>query len=297
MRNRDYVVTLDLVETLRYKFNMKPVLENPELKRKIEDLQENFINKFKVLVPEDENLRIIKATELSEKLAKGVEDVKLQSRDSVVVSLDRVYFRKADFYLDVTREMDPLISVYNINTTNRYGSKNIEEQIKDLEIKLMSRVEKPKSGIILVDVGAVRGDMINDVIFDLKKKEIGVNNIVLGISSVEAKKALENRYGKKVTVLESYDLSQWLELRDMFLIDGIQAPDSEMKDGKKFISYADVIQWSGVPPKNYLALKELAKEANTSLIKTLESYGINTSIIGEPVKLNNPEKSRDKTKI
>jgi len=66
----DYVITMDIIETLANRYGIKEALDNLELRRKIENLQINFIKIFKNIVPNNLSLRVIPAKELSSGMIK-----------------------------------------------------------------------------------------------------------------------------------------------------------------------------------------------------------------------------------
>jgi hypothetical protein len=280
----DYLITMDIVETLAHKYSIKDILDNPQLMEKIEDLQTEFVEKFKTVLPDNLSLKVIPASILSKEIIKAVKDIKREQSNSLTVSLDRIYMHipDVDFQLEVTRETDPIS--FDITIAPRYGFPLINEQIEKLKTDIMSKGEKNEFGIILVDVGMAGGDTLKNILFTLENKGIKINGIVLGLCQESNYMSLLRSYGNKIKVVNESSWANWDEARDLFLIDGIQIPKSYSKENvKRFVPYTeDTVVPLILPDEKLQTFKDVCNEANVSLLKILKEHKINTKAIGKP---------------
>ena len=134
--------------------------------------------------------------------------------------------------------------------------------------------------VSLVDVGAFEGDTILDICRRVEEEGIKVDGVYLGFSSEIANGKIGNRY--RYRVLNSFNLYEWIELRDFFGIDG---RNIENNDGQKmFIPYwENLIKWASVPEENEKEVRELCISYNQKLMYLLKEDGQDTAKIGKAV--------------
>jgi len=255
-----YLVTKDLVYTLERKFGFP--LEDAT-RDKIFSLEKNFLQEFWKYIPDSLEKVELDASFVSQKL----EDV-LAQKSYPVISLDRIYF-SALRSLEVTRLTNPVTG--EVNLASRPGSKVLEEQIEQIK----------EQEVVLTDVGAFDGGTILKVVSLLENNGTNVAEIVLGISSTKAYERLQGL--NKVTTLNLFDIFEWIELRDLFGIDGRNVDFD--RGSRLFIPYwENLSQWASISGKDELSVKKLCKEYNQALVGLLWQEGFNLNKIGIPVK-------------
>ena len=217
----------------------------PNQKEEISRLEEEFLYRFWSYVPNGINKIAMDA------LTTSIELERACKIGLPVVSLDRVYVTDADKYLEVTRVTDKLTG--KITVGERPGTKSLIEQVTSL---------RDYKEIVLVDVGAFEGETILKVCGILEEKDIKVVEIFLGYSSIGANKRINN--DRKMTALNLFEFYEWVELRDLFGIDGRRTADGGL------IPYWDnLIRWASISPENDLSVKQLCKEYNQKLMNIL----------------------------
>ena len=257
-----YLVTKDIVETLERKIGYQL---NKELKRYVKGLENQFLTNFWQFVPTRIEKRAIDAPSVSAKL----DDIS-RSNGTPVISLDRVYIPSAQEFLEVTRQTNQ--ETGQVKIAERPGALSIEEQVEKI---------REYKEIVLADVGAFEGTTILDICDLLSQRDIKVDEIVLGISSNEANKKLNKT--RKVSALNLFNFYEWIELRDLFGIDG---RNIGIRNGKReFIPYwENLCKWASISTENRDEVERLCKKFNSELIGKLWQEGYDLNRIGRPVK-------------
>jgi len=246
-----YLVTKDLAETLERKLGF--VLK-PEDKVIIRKLEEAFLSEFWQYIPANAVGVALSCDELSKSLEARMVG-------GPVVSLDRVYFPKADSYLDVTRLTDQKTGRVRIGP--RPGAVPLEQQLAGIS-----------GPVVVADVGAYEGTTLLEICAAMQ-----VSSIYLGVAD---KKALD-RLSKQVPTLclYTFDLCEWIELRDLFGIDGRIIPSN---GNRRFMPYWENLPgWASVPQD----AAPLCKRYNKELLALLEVYDL--GLIGEVVAYGGAE--------
>lgn len=253
-----YLVTKDLVETLERKIGYK-LKEDSRIK--IKKLENEFITEFWPFIPNRINKLAISSSEVSEKL-----DLITKESKYPIISLDKVYITSADEYLEVTRLTDPITG--KIKIAGRSGNKSLEEQLGKL---------KNYNKMVLVDVGAFEGDTLLDITKRLEAIGINIEKIYLGFSDNRAYKKINSN--KELYSLYRFDFYEWIELRDLFGIDGRNV---ESCDGiKRFIPYwENLVEWASISKENELNIASLCKDYNNKLIEILQEELLDIDKIG-----------------
>lgn len=253
-----YLITRDLVETLENKFGYGL----GSLKTTIKRFEEDFLNRFSDAIPEKVNVEIREASSMIINLSKF-------NSNYPILSLDRVYFPFADYFLDVTRITDP--RTCNVSIGERSGAPPLEDQIKSLE---------GIGSVCLGDVGAFEGDTLLDVVGRLGEKGIVVEEVLLGYVGNTAL----NRLGRNLKYLQKRNFYEWIELRDFFGIDG---RNLRTYDGKRrFIPYWENLgKWASISEDKVNGVRDLCFEFNSKLVGLLWREGFDLSKMGVPNKL------------
>lgn len=124
------------------------------------------------------------------------------------ISLDRVYVKNADYYLDVTRLVDrdrqPVDS--DIKIGNRpENRKSFFQQVEECVEKM------PNIKIVLLDDGTFKGDTVTDVLDALEDRGIIVDEVRLGICKGEGEqKIIRWQWPKDVDPPEAYRIG-WIK--------------------------------------------------------------------------------------
>ncbi|MBU1975073.1 MAG: hypothetical protein KKG59_01575 [Nanoarchaeota archaeon] len=251
-----YLVTKDIVETLQNKLRFE--LDENTIQR-IRQIEDEFLSEFWEYVPDNVDKVELSASELADILASRMNGW------APVLSLDRVYFRNADCYLDVTRVTDPKTGAVVLGP--RPGSLPLEEQISEI----------PYDKVVLTDVGAFEGDTLIGISEALAARNIQVGAAYLGVSDESALK----KVGKTLPtlVLNTFRLYEWIELRDLLGIDGrIVASEGT----RKFIPYWENLEeWASIPSESVSDVNKLCKSYNLELVGALTGYDLTR--IGEKV--------------
>lgn len=259
-----YLVTKDLVETLENKVGYKLSMES---KSELKKIEVEFLNKFWEFIPKDKRKCSLEASDVSRKIECYLERRK---REYTVVSLDRIYCKNADEYLEVTRLTSPFSG--KVCIAERPGKEKLYHQIKRL---------KNYSKIILSDVGAFEGKTIINLCELFEKEKIDIAEVCLGIVREEAEIKIRARYNlKSVYKINFYE---WVELRDLIGIDGRNAG---LRNGKRLIIpyWENSIKWASIPENKESNFQELSKEFNSRVIWRLWQEGYDLSYIATPIK-------------
>lgn len=235
------------------------------LRRDIKELEDEFVEEFKRYVPQNTDYSVLNAQDVTSQIIE-----QLRARSLPIISLDRVYVPKADIFLEVTRQTDQ--ETGEISITERPGSSPLAKQI----------ATAGKYGeAILVDVGAFEGSTLMSICGLLNQTGINIEEIVLGISSKEANRKLNNT--RKVTSLNLFDFYEWIELRDLLGIDG---RNTGIRKGKReFMPYwENLCKWASISLENKDGAEKLCKYFNSLLIGRLWQEGYDLAKIGRPVK-------------
>ncbi len=241
-----YLITKDIVETIEQQIQ-NTLSSNAQNRLRL--LEEEFLKKFWTFIPGTIDKRIISAQELRKELSYITKTIPF-------VSLDRIYFLEADAYLDITRITNP--ETYSASLGPRPGAKTINEQIE--EIKKYDR-------IMLGDVGAFEGNTIIDITTQIERAGIRVENIILGCVGRDARTKIE--LIKPLTALYTFAFYEWIELRDLFGIDGRKTENSA------YIPYWNNLRsWASIEEKNIAQVEQLCREAYAQTIAVLRNEEI-----------------------
>jgi len=250
------------VETLENKLGYVLV---KNLKKELKCLEDEFLLKFWEYIPGEVEKKVFDVYEISLSLNDVVP------RDIFILSLDRVYFRNADFYLDITRITDSLDG--RISLGERPGSKPLAEQVKEL---------KSCGELSLVDVGSFNGFTINEICRLLEENNITVKEVYVAFSNY--KSGTITKSGRKLTSLYRYNFFDWIELRDLFGIDGriIKQRNDKIRE---FIPYwENICEWASIPSEYEHDAIRLCKLYNTRLLSVLQDFGYDISKIGKHIR-------------
>ncbi len=259
-----YLVTKDIVETLERKIGYKL---SDSLREDIKFLENEFLYRFWQYIPDNIRKTAIDANTVS----KELENI-IQLTGHPIISLDKVYLTNADEYLEVTRLTDPKTG--NITISERQGYRPIEEQINSL---------KKYKKIVLADVGAFEGGTLLDVSNMLERNGLEIEEIYLGFSSNEANKRINN--SRKLTVLNLFDFYEWIEMRDLFGIDG-RAVSNDLGI-KTYIPYSENLSgWASIPKENEKTVSEICNQYYLKLIQKLSKGGFDLNKIGKIMRLD-----------
>lgn len=256
-----YLITRDIVETLQRKFGFSLTKEAIQ---KIRDLEKGFLSIFWPAIPEGISKTVVAAGYLSKQL-----DLVIPKNGVPLVSLDRVYITDADKYLEVTRLTNQKTG--EVSITARPGNKSLKEQIKDLGI--YSRIK-------LVDIGAFEGETLLKICETLEKEGTEIEEIYLGCSSNEANKKINGI--RKLTVLNLFDFYEWVELRDLFGIDGRNV--GTINGTRLYMPYwENLSKWASIPEKAEPTIKRLCQDNYQQLTEILRDEGCNIERMGKIV--------------
>lgn len=273
------LVVADVLETLANRFGIKEAETNQKLISKVKELEIEFSQKLQELVFDNISVRKIEASELSNKIFSEVRKI---YKNSVIVCLDRSYFPN-ELHLHPTREYEGgIVAHHNLPSLDQQAG-----QIKnELEKRFLLRGGK-ETGVILVDVGISGGRTLIEVIPILKKKGIKIDGIVAGIVSTSGEERIKSESGYKVIGLEPKTWVEWIDARDLFLIDGMQIRGLA-RDGYKgkFMSLPDAVDQdriSNIRPEKKEDFRKLCVQANRRLFEILREFKIDTTVIGQPL--------------
>lgn len=193
----------------------------------------------------------------------------MQNNTLPLISLDRIYFPYAAAFLEVTRKTNPENG--KITIAARPGTRPLNEQLNRI----------PYEEVVLGDVGAFEGNTLATICSELESRKIKVKEIYLGFSTPEANKKLNCT--RKVNVLNIFNFYEWIELRDLFGIDGRAVGLEGSK--RTFIPYwENLTQWASIPKENETSIIELCKEFNYRLLAELKANGKDMIKIGKAIK-------------
>ena len=266
--SRTYLITKDLVETLERKISI-PL--SSSLRRTIRGLENSFLNSFWNLLPEE-----VEKESVESSLATSIFYKILSKRALPLISLDRIYLPEAEAFLEVTRKTDQYTG--EITITERPGSKTIQEQIESIDIE---------KEVAIGDVGAFEGTTVAEVIDLLNQRGIVVKEVYLSFTSL---KALQKLNGiRKVSAINIFDFYEWVELRDLFGIDGriVKYEDNQ----RVFIPYwENLTGWASIQEDAVPTVKMLCQEHNEALINLLKRARKPVEKIGRTVQFKGSKK-------
>ncbi len=284
METPTYIVTKDLASTLVHRCGIGEVESNEGLRNRIAALEVSFIEKFATLVPKGKEMIILPIEEIADAVKLRIMSIPTGNK-GMVVTLDPLFLKDADAILSITRQMNPDTRINKMGS--RYGTPDVDEQIREIEMKLAARDRKAE-GITLVDIGSFSGTTLKELVRMLKTRGIHVRAIILGLSSEKVKDTLRKASeGIGVYVTHQRDFFEWLELRDLFLIDGRNVP-REYNNGENrgFIPYTEnLAEWASIPDNNIQDCIRLCRRYNAELLTVLKETGSDTSRIGVHIPL------------
>ncbi|MBW6451675.1 MAG: hypothetical protein K0B02_03000 [DPANN group archaeon] len=276
---KTYLLTKDIVPTLKYRLNV-PISVGSEAK--IERLENQFINQFFDYTNKGNTNVHLNHSELT----NGAIDLLKKHSSDNIISCDEVYFPNgiADDYLSITRITDPG-NPSNYKLGERPGNIPLKTQLNVLEQKYSGKK------ITLLDIGAFGGDSILDTVSILNDRNITVENIVLSVSNIDAINRINNETNLDIYSHKIYNFDDWIELRDLFGIDGRKINKTEVpsnaitsqqefkKADKLFAPYwENPVKWATVEPEYKDQAIELSKSTFGELQKILIDDGFNVDM-------------------
>lgn len=250
------------METLERKFGYKL---NRDLTLDIRVLEDEFVSRFWSFIPNNISRVVIDTDSTSKQLDSLVE-----KSEYPVVSLDRVYITNADEYIEVTRVTDPKTGEVKIG--ERPLSEPLEKQINRL---------KKYDRVVLTDVGAFEGETLIEICNLIEKEDIDIEEIFLGFADNRANRKINKN--RRMKVLNLFDFYEWLELRDLFGIDGRSVGTN--KENRLYIPYWENLpKWASILDKYEQEVIELCKDYYKILTERLKSDDYNLEGLGTPVK-------------
>jgi len=255
---KTYLITKDLVRTLEVKvgYTLKDAV-----KEAIVSLEDEFVYEFSMFIPSNVRLEVLTVVQIRESINRMLNG-------GSILSLDRIYFEEADFYLDITRQTDSISGKISIDS--RFGSSPLEQQIGNIN------GEKP---VTLVDVGVFDGDTLLKTYSLLERFGVDIERVVLGVASEKGFKKVNSL--RTVGVGRIFDFYEWIELRDLFGIDGRSVAS---RSKRKFIPYwENLSDWASIQEKDCKEARNFCMEFNKRLKNILRQNGYDISQIGECV--------------
>ena len=246
-----YLITSDIVPTVRQR---KEIAVSPEEAQELHRLEEEYVGQLEQYIPEDVNYEFIRTDTVQDWM-----DEKMSESQNPVVSIDDVYpsDELVDAYLDATRITDK--DTGESVTGTRSGVETYDENI--------DRISSEYDKIDLVDIGAFTGGTIEETINDFEEHGVEVDNVYLPVNGSDL----------DVESMEDYTFRDWLELRDLFLIDGRKVGEGP----NKFIPYSEnLAEWAAIPEEFEDEVEELSMSAYE---ETAEILGVDKSEVGEHV--------------
>ncbi len=278
---KTYLVTKDLVETLRNKY----VLEIPDtLAIQVRGIENEFLKKFweTIDLPESVEKKTVDAQELARMLSEKLTGLlRCESKcNDYYISMDRIYLPEAPAFLEVTRITNRETGKYEIGP--RAGCGPLNAQIASMGLDRGSK-------ITLADVGAFSGGTLNKICFMFEQQGITISNICLGVANSAIATIEDSGIKDTLTVALWFDFYEWIELRKL-LIDGRLV--GVRNDGiREYIPYylGDLEDWASIPADKVEETAELCKTYSERLICLLREYGTSEreikERIGVPVKM------------
>lgn len=267
---------MDLRETLRNKYRISLT---PTAERQIIELGKEFVNAFRRLSQLDANFdfQVRQADVLSRSLTAGVK--------GPFISMDRVYIPIAPGYLEVTRLTDP--NTGEVTISQRPGQNPIPVQIAGIR-------KAGYDAITLIDVGAFGGDTLLEVVSMLVKGGVPVKSARLAVSSYGIDKKVKGII--ELSVIEKFNLGEWIELRDFFGIDGRNVGLDD-NGNRLYIPYwENLTEWASIPKQAEKVIADLCKSYNKVLMKILSDAGAAIETIGLQVKYRRNNKVNNRVK-
>lgn len=239
-----YLITNDLVlKTM----NALGSTISEDLKNRIRNIGNGFLKGFWSIsgIPEDVDRITLDGSYLSNELVKLLRKVEYP-----IVSLDRIYVppeTSSDlFYIDVTRLTDQATGA--VKLAARPGKKSIDEQASELKNIVKN------TPVALVDVGAFEGNTLLRVLNTLRKEDIKVAEIYLGVSNRRLNEKIN--YIARTNVVSTFDLYEWIELRDLIGIDGRKV-GVDQKGTLQYIPYwENLTGWASISNENAYIVKQ-----------------------------------------
>ncbi len=251
-----YLITKDVPETLERKFGYNVSETGWETLRQ---LQEKFLSSFWDFVPCEERVAL-DAGNIAEKLQEKT------ARSTPLVSLDRIYAPSADAYLEVTRTTDPRSG--GVTITERPYTAPLEEQFSSL---------RKYKEIDIVDVGCFEGQTTTYVVNRLRENGVVVRKAFFGIKNAQA-----NLLQLPAEAVYTLPLFEWVELRDLFGIDGRAAGTANGE--REYIPYWENLEkWASISQQYVAAAKKLCQGAYKRTLEILENDGLPVSRLGKIV--------------
>lgn len=271
--SKSYLITRDLVPTLKNRLNIEI---NKEISAKVKRLEEEFIEKMWSFVNEDDTHNILDTDEISNDVLSM-----LKNEERPVICFDDVHFSDiADEYFSITRLTDPA-NPKNYIFGPRPGHLSFPEQLSKIKREI------GKKDIAILDVGAFKGTSIIEPLYDFKSKGLNPSAIYLGLAGRSAIDHLAS-HGLRPHVAHSYDFDDWIELRDLFGIDGRKVDQSKIdftgiecyRGERLYMPYRENPEdWASIVPGKHNEFVGLCDEYFSRLQEILCEQEINIGLV------------------
>lgn len=285
-----YLITKDIVPTLINKLGIYELKNLPHAQKKLKELENAFVGEFSEILRSGTLVRAVDAEDIAAALRERISAIAHENPNHLTVSLDRVYGPVASYHIEITRALEP-ITGRSFHGANRFNSLPVEVQVSDL--KLMQEIKKRNNKgmeltVILADVGTYEGKTIKRMMRMLSKEGIIINKVVVGIATEKGYTTLRNAYGDAIIACNiERDLYEWMELRDLMLIDGRQALLGSYTNGVRyFVPYSELlVKEAKVPKRKEQEAIEICYRFHNEIMDLLKDLGIESERIGKHVKL------------
>jgi len=250
-RSETYLVTSDIVPTIR---SRKDIDVSESEAEELHQLEEEYVNQLEEYVPNDVRYEVLDTDTIQNWM-----DEKIRASDNPVVSIDDVYPSEqlVDAYLDATRITDTQTG--ESVTGTRDGEESYEENLE--------RIGSEYDTINLIDIGAFTGETIEETVEEFNHQGVEVDNVYLPVNGSDL----------DVECIDEYDFHDWLEMRDLFLIDGRKIGEGP----NTFIPYSENLsEWAGIPEEHEEEVEELSRQFYE---ETAEILGVEENELGEHV--------------
>lgn len=222
------------------------------------NLEEEFLEKYWRLIPNNIDTVEIRIPDLKRKILE-------LNPSRPLVSLDRIYMAEADAYVNLTRETNPSNGLVKLAPRN--GTPPLKDQVKQL---------KNYNQWNIFDIGVFDGDTILSVCDLIESEGIEIGEIYLGVASTKGYQKLTEK--RKLKVVNIFDFFEWVELRDLFGIDG-RSVYSEKE--RSFIPYWENLPgWASIDGDNEVLGRELCLKTNRKLKQILREDNLNLKNLG-----------------
>ncbi|MCL5105860.1 MAG: hypothetical protein M1331_00470 [Candidatus Marsarchaeota archaeon] len=276
---KKYIVIEDAFEYLTYGLNIKEIGAYPEIKSIIKNIEESSCQKLQEIVKKNINIIQLNSTDLSLKL---IDEAKKNYPESIIICLDRSYLPEAQ-HINITTEYGGRLVPY-------YKTDSFLDQINMINVYLKNKnLSEHSKGIVLIDVGISSGDTLIEILNKLKEERMPINGIIVGLASYSGLFRI-NELGYDVKVIEPMDWVDWIDSRDLLLIDGMQEPELIADPNlRRFVPLYEIIERdpnTHVAKNKFSQFKNICKEGNSQLLASLKEFKIEIKNINKPISIN-----------